>query len=80
MEHSKPSQEQRVLAYMEEHGSITQKEAMEELGVMRLASRISGLKRKKYNITGEMVEVENRWGEKCRVKRYFIAAEAADGR
>ena len=79
MGHSRPSQEQRVLAYMEEHGGITQKEAMEELGVMRLASRISGLKRKKYNITGQMVEVENRWGEKCRVKKYSIAAGEANG-
>ena len=72
MEHSKPSQEQRVLAYMEEYGGITQLEAMNALGVMRLASRISGLKRKGHKITSQMVKVENRFGEKCRVKMYFV--------
>ena len=76
MEHSKPTQAQRVLAYMEEFGSITQVEALKDLGVMRLASRISELKKKGYGITCQMVKVENRWGEKCSVKRYSIGKEA----
>lgn len=75
MEHSRPTQEQRVLAYMEEYGGITQYEALQELGVMRLASRISGLKRKGHSIASRMVKVENRFGEKCRVKRYSIKQE-----
>ena len=75
MEHSKPTQEQRVLAYMEEYGGITQYDALKELGVMRLASRISSLKRKGHSITSQMVQVENRFGEKCRVKRYSIKQE-----
>lgn len=39
------TQTERVLAYMKEYGSITSLEAMNHLGVMRLASRISDLKR-----------------------------------
>lgn len=74
MEHSKPTQAQRVLAYMEEFGSITQFEAF-NLGIMRLASRISELKKKGYGITCQMVKVENRWGEKCSVKKYSISPE-----
>ena len=70
MENSKPTQSERVLAYIREHGAITQLEALKEIGVMRLASRISDLKRRGYDIIGTMVTVENRWGEKCRVKRY----------
>lgn len=69
-EHSNPTQNQRVLDYMEETGGITQLEALNELGVMRLASRISDLRKRGYNITSEMMTVKNRFGETCRIKRY----------
>lgn len=66
----KPSQNQRILDYMEQFGSITQLDAMNDLGVMRLASRISDLKRLGYPITSEVETVKNRFGRKSRVKRY----------
>lgn len=69
MENSKPKQTERVKEFMEAHGSITQKDAFEELGIYRLASRISEL-RKTHDIVSEMVEVRNRFGEKCRVASY----------
>ena len=72
MQHTNPTQNERILSYIEEHGSITQLEAINDLGVMRLASRISDLKRKGYNIISENVTVKNRFDEKCRVKRYSI--------
>ena len=68
----KPTQNQRILEYIEEFGSITQLDAMKDLGVMRLASRISDLKRLGYPITSKIDTVENRYGEKCRVKRYSL--------
>ena len=80
MAHTRPKQSERVLDYMNTYGGITQLEALKELGVFRLASRISELKKKGYKITSQMVKVENRFGEKCRVKRYRIAAEETDGR
>lgn len=66
----KSKQTERVLSYMREFGSITQYEAMKDLGVMRLASRISDLKRQGYPITGKMEAVKNRYGEVCHIKRY----------
>ena len=39
--HSNPTQNERILEYMRTEGSITQLDALKELGVMRLASRIS---------------------------------------
>lgn len=69
-EHSKPTQNQRILDYIEENGWITQFEAMKELGVMRLASRVSDLRKRGYSITSEMMAVKNRYGETCHVKRY----------
>lgn len=51
---SKPTQCQLILEYMEEHGSITSLEAVMNLGCMRLASRISELKKRGYYIVTEM--------------------------
>ena len=67
---SNPTQNQRIIDYMHVHGSITQLEALRELGIMRLASRISDLRRNGYSIESKMVCVENRYGEKCRIKSY----------
>lgn len=70
------SQEQRVLKYLKEHKTgITQLEAYLHLGIMRLAPRICELKNKGYNIEREMVEVKDRWGDKCRVARYYLKGE-----
>ena len=71
----KPTQNQRILDYIQEFGSITQLEALRDLGVMRLASRISDLRRLGYPITSETASVENRFGEMCHIKRYMMAGE-----
>lgn len=71
----KPTQNQRVLDYIKEFGSITQLEALRDLGVMRLASRISDLRRQGYNIVSERETVQNRYGENCYHKRYRIKEE-----
>jgi hypothetical protein len=68
----KPTQNQRVLDYIKEFGSITQLEALRDLGVMRLASRISDLRKQGENIGSKMIKVQNRYGESCHVKSYFL--------
>ena len=74
----KATQAQRVLEYIEKFGSITQYEALTDLGVMRLASRISDLKKNGYPIKSEAVAVKNRFDETCYVSRYSLEV-AADG-
>ncbi len=69
---NKTTQTQRVLDYIQEFGSITQLDALQDLGVMRLASRISDLKRQGYPITSTIEPVKNRYGEKCHIKRYSL--------
>ena len=69
---SKATQEERVLEYIEQFGSITQLEALKDLGVMRLASRISALKKQGYPIESRIEAVKNRYGEKCHIKRYKL--------
>ena len=58
-----------VLNYMEEHGSITAKQAY-NLGIMRLASRISDLKRAGYDIKSDTIKVNCRDGSVSYVSRY----------
>lgn len=72
---SNPTQAQRILVYMREHGGITQLEALKDLGVFRLASRISELRKNGHQIFSQMVKVENRYGETCRVKRYSLKGD-----
>ena len=67
----KPTQNERILDYIAEFGSITQLEALQDLGIMRLASRISDLKRLGYPIDSKVIEVKNRFGEACHVKSYY---------
>ena len=67
-----PTQAQRVLDYIHEFGSITQLEALKDIGVMRLASRISDLRKQGIDIISKTEPVNNRYGEKCYIKRYMI--------
>lgn len=75
MENSRPTQCERILDYLKEHGSITQIEALNDLGVMRLASRVNELRKRGFEIDGEIIEVKNRYGETCSVKRYTMAKD-----
>ena len=69
---SRPTQCERVKQYMNDFGSITQFDAMRDLGVMRLASRISEMRKKGVAICSRMETGKNRYGEKITYKRYFF--------
>lgn len=69
---SKETQAQRVLDYMEEFGSITQFDALKDLWVMRLASRISELRQQGHNVQGSTEAVKNRFGDTIYIKRYSL--------
>ena len=68
----KQSQNERIIQYIEENGSITPLEALREFGCMRLASRISDLKRAGYIISSEMETTKNKKGETVRFARYRL--------
>ena len=75
---AKATQNERVLDYITKFGSITQLEALKDLGVMRLASRISDLRKDGYVIVGVTETVKNRFNEDCHIKRYRMGEP--DGR
>lgn len=70
------SQSRRILDYMAMHGSITQLDAMRDLGIMRLGARVFDLKERGYNIVTVMVEDLNRFGEQTRYARYYLKGDA----
>ena len=63
----------RVIAFLDKYGSITQRQANYYLGISRLAAVICELKKNGVSIMSEYILVDNRFGEPCRVKRYFYA-------
>ena len=70
-----PSQNERILDYMRTYGGITQMEALKKISVMRLASRISDLRRRGYRINDRFQTVTNKYGEKCNCKVYWLEGE-----
>lgn len=71
----KATQCDKVLAYMKEFGSITQLDALHDLGCMRLASRISDLRQQGYPIGRRMKTSKNRYGEDVTFAEYFLIKE-----
>jgi len=62
-----------VMAYLRKHGSISQKEATEELGVTRLAAIIWKLRHKcGFEILDKTETARNRFGLPCNYKRYYL--------
>lgn len=71
------NQEERIVRFCKDNGSITAWQAMKELGIMRLASRIHDM-RSKYSITDIWVDDINRYGDKVRYKKYFVGGRIAE--
>lgn len=63
---------EKILRHMEDYGSISSLEAVNEYGIMRLASRISDLKRMGILIRKETVKGKNRYGEATSYARYSL--------
>lgn len=73
----RPKQTERILRYMLDFGTITSAQAITDLGVYRLASRITDLKKQGYAIKKETVQGKNRYGEATHFAQYSL--EEYDG-
>lgn len=65
-------QTERVLNHMQKYGPITGRMARDLYGIERLGARIWDLKKAGFDIRDQMVEGENRYGEKTHFKEYWI--------
>ena len=70
------TQSERIIRHLNDYGSITQGEALQEYGIMRLASRVNDLRRDGVPIITEVVTGKNRYGEPTRWARYRMGARA----
>lgn len=66
------SQNERLLQHLEKTGPIDPLQAWSQLGIYRLGARVFDLKEAGHNIVRSMIEVNNRFGEKCRVALYSL--------
>lgn len=65
----------RILRHLKDHGSITSMEAVNEYGIMRLASRINDLRAQGIAIVSEVGTGKNRYGETTHYSVYRLAEE-----
>lgn len=68
---------ERIMRHLDDYGSITSAEAMSEYGIMRLASRMSDLKKLGYEFVAETEIGKNRYGEPTHYARYKKVAASA---
>lgn len=66
------SQTDAVLAHLQEYGSITSIQAIQEYGVTRLSAVIFKLRRRGHRITTEPFQVTTRYGTKSRPAKYIL--------
>lgn len=66
----KKNQKQRIIEYVEKYGSITPMQAINELGITKLATRVSELKKEGYEVRTQILYAPNRYGDNTRFARY----------
>lgn len=72
MANRKIRQVDRIYKYMQDFGSISSAEAMADLGVYRLASRIHDMRAMGIAIKKETETAKNRYGESTTYARYRL--------
>lgn len=67
------NQKDQILRYLETHDSITPMEAFSELGITKLATQISLMRRLDgIKFKREMIHSTNRYGKPCRYMKYSL--------
>ena len=72
---NKVTQIEKIVDYINEHGSITDNQAVRRLGIGRLASRIWDMKQLGYSIDKETIKVRCRDDSASYVARYSWAED-----
>jgi len=73
----KLNQRMKIVEYMRDNGGITSLEAVENLHILRLASRIHELVRLGYDIDKEMIYKSKDDGSTIHYMRYTLLGEPA---
>jgi hypothetical protein len=68
-------QQQRILDYIKDFGSITAGEAHYDLGILNFSARLSELKDRGFKFKSQRETALNRYGEKISYFRYSFYTE-----
>lgn len=71
------TQHDDILNYLRKYGTITPWQAFYDLGITKLATRISELRQAGYNIGKRRITVKARNGRETIVCEYWLESEAA---
>lgn len=66
---------QRIVNYISKFGSITPFQAFADLGITKLATRVSEMKKKGIVFEQELITTKNRYGESCQFMKYSLSKE-----
>lgn len=64
------NQYERIISYINEFGSISPMEAFADLGITKLSTRVSEMRKDGIEFNQEWEVRKNRYGEKVRYMRY----------
>lgn len=70
------TQRQAILFYIKEFGSITPMQAFRDLGITKLATRISEMRKDGMSFKIEMVHDKNRYGKAVSYAKYSLWEDA----
>ena len=63
---------ERIIEYIETFGSISPLEAFRDLGITKLATRISEMRKTGMEFEQEYIKCKNRFGENVYFMRYYL--------
>ena len=66
----------RIIDYMKRFGAITTRDAFVDLGCTRLSEYIRQI-RQEYDVKDEWMQVQNRFGEKTEIKKFWLGEKYA---
>lgn len=73
------NQKELIIDFINRFGSITPLQAVYELGITKLATRVSELRRDGVAVKDVDVKTKNRYGKAIQYKKYFLEEERLYG-
>lgn len=68
-----------IIDFINRFGSITPLQAVYELGITKLATRVSELRRDGVEVKDVDVKTKNRYGKRIQYKKYYLEEERLNG-
>lgn len=73
---TKQTQCERIIQYIKDFGSITNREASYDLGILNFGARMSDLRKQGIELVATVEQSKNRYGEICTYNRYTLRSDS----